>query len=75
MHPKWRPLIRACPELVPSGWSPAADRTRSSLTTPDGLRASQALRGAWSRRITGEHRLVHVTRDNELIILEARYRS
>jgi toxin YoeB len=32
-----------------------------------------ALQGAWSRRITEEHRLVYLPRDNELIILQARY--
>jgi toxin YoeB len=32
-----------------------------------------ALQGAWSRRITEEHRLVCLPRDNELIILQARY--
>lgn len=32
-----------------------------------------ALQGAWSRRITEEHRLVYLPRDDELIILQARY--
>ncbi|GGY90926.1 Txe/YoeB family addiction module toxin [Streptomyces poonensis] len=32
-----------------------------------------ALAGAWSRRITDEHRLVYVPRDNEVIVLQARY--
>lgn len=29
--------------------------------------------GAWSRRITEEHRLVYMVVDNDLIILQARY--
>ncbi|GAB2984387.1 Txe/YoeB family addiction module toxin [Streptomyces pseudoechinosporeus] len=33
-----------------------------------------ALAGAWSRRITDEHRLVYVPRDGEVIVLLARYR-
>lgn len=31
------------------------------------------LANAWSRRITEEHRLVYVVRDDDLIILQARY--
>ncbi|PZG19016.1 Txe/YoeB family addiction module toxin [Nonomuraea aridisoli] len=33
-----------------------------------------ALQGAWSRRITEEHRLVYLPYDDELIIIQARYR-
>jgi len=29
--------------------------------------------GAWSRRITEEHRLVHLVDDDDLVILQARY--
>lgn len=29
--------------------------------------------GAWSRRITEEHRLVYQVRDDDLVILQARY--
>jgi toxin YoeB len=32
-----------------------------------------ALAGAWSRRITEEHRLVYLPTEGELIILQARY--
>lgn len=32
-----------------------------------------ALAGAWSRRITDEHRLVYLPRDDEVIVLQARY--
>ncbi|WP_061295026.1 Txe/YoeB family addiction module toxin [Herbidospora cretacea] len=32
-----------------------------------------ALQGAWSRRITDEHRLVYLPLNDELIILQARY--
>ena len=31
------------------------------------------LANAWSRRITDEHRLVYVVRDDDLILLQARY--
>lgn len=31
------------------------------------------LAGAWSRRITDEHRLVYLVHDEEIIILQARY--
>lgn len=36
-------------------------------------RLSQNLSGYWSRRITDEHRLVYQLRDDELIIVQARY--
>jgi len=29
--------------------------------------------GAWSRRITGEHRLVHCVSGDDLMVLQARY--
>ena len=32
-----------------------------------------ALAGAWSRRITEEHRLVYLPGEDEIIILQARY--
>lgn len=32
------------------------------------------LSGAWSRRITDEHRLVYLVQDDDLVILSARYR-
>lgn len=32
-----------------------------------------ALAGAWSRRITEEHRLVYLPTEDELVILQARY--
>lgn len=31
------------------------------------------LAGAWSRRITDEHRLVYVVQNDEVVILQARY--
>jgi toxin YoeB len=36
-------------------------------------RLSHHLSGYWSRRITDEHRLVHQLRDEELVIVQARY--
>ncbi|MDQ0811508.1 Txe/YoeB family toxin of toxin-antitoxin system [Streptomyces sp. B3I7] len=32
-----------------------------------------ALTGAWSRRITDEHRLVYLPLENEVIVLQARH--
>jgi toxin YoeB len=32
-----------------------------------------ALAGAWSRRITDEHRLVYLPHDEEVVILQVRY--
>ena len=36
-------------------------------------RLSHNLSGYWSRRITDEHRLVYQLRENELVIVQARY--
>ncbi|MEX2625713.1 MAG: Txe/YoeB family addiction module toxin [Ilumatobacteraceae bacterium] len=38
---------------------------------PEPLR--HALAGAWSRRITAEHRLVYLVDSDDLVILQARY--
>ncbi|WP_068397526.1 Txe/YoeB family addiction module toxin [Kribbia dieselivorans] len=43
----------------------------------DGIGKPEPLRhmfgGAWSRRITDEHRLVYLVEDDDLIILQARF--
>jgi len=36
-------------------------------------RLTQNLSGYWSRRITDEHRLVYRLRDEELVVVQARY--
>ncbi|MCG8451231.1 MAG: Txe/YoeB family addiction module toxin [Pirellulales bacterium] len=38
---------------------------------PERLKAN--LTGCWSRRINAEHRLVYMTKDNDLIIIACRY--
>jgi toxin YoeB len=38
---------------------------------PEALR--HVLQGAWSRRITEEHRLVHLVDGDDLVVLQARY--
>lgn len=43
----------------------------SGIGKPEPLR--HHLAGAWSRRITDEHRLVYQVRDDDLVILSARY--
>lgn len=43
----------------------------SGIGKPEQLR--HALAGAWSRRITEEHRLVYMVDGNDLVILQARY--
>lgn len=34
---------------------------------------ANVLKGTWSRRIVGEHRLVYYVTDKEIVILQARY--
>lgn len=44
----------------------------TGIVKPEPLK--HALAGAWSRRITEEHRLAYLPRENEIIVLQARYR-
>lgn len=51
---------------------------RDTLRGPfDGIGKPEPLKygadGAWSRRITQEHRLVYMVADGDLVILQARY--
>ena len=43
----------------------------NGIGKPEPLKHS--LPGAWSRRITDEHRLVYLVTDKEIVILQARY--
>jgi toxin YoeB len=43
----------------------------SGIGKPEQLR--HALSGAWSRRITEEHRLVYLVDGDDLVVLQARY--
>lgn len=43
----------------------------TGIGKPEQLR--HALAGAWSRRITDEHRLVYVVEGEDVVILQARY--
>ena len=49
----------------------AARNAATGIGKPE--RLSHNLSGYWSRRITDEHRLVYRLRDEELIIVQARY--
>lgn len=48
-----------------------SDDPFSGIGKPEPLR--HYLSGAWSRRITDEHRLVYQVREDDLVILAARY--
>lgn len=43
----------------------------TGIGKPEQLR--HALAGAWSRRITEEHRLVHLVDGDDVVVLQARY--
>lgn len=49
----------------------AARHPFEGIGKPEPLR--HALAGAWSRRISGEHRLVYLVDGDDLIVLQARY--
>jgi toxin YoeB len=50
----------------------ARRRPRSGIGKPEPLR--HELSGAWSRRITAEHRLVYLVEGDDLRIVQARFR-
>jgi toxin YoeB len=54
------------PELVES-----AQRTFAGLGKPEPLKFY--FQGCWSRRVTQEHRLVYLVRDDRIDFLQARY--
>jgi len=49
----------------------AARHPLDGVADPEPLR--HALAGAWSRRISGEHRLVYLVDGDDLVVLQARY--
>ena len=44
---------------------------RGGIGHPEPLK--HQLSGCWSRRITGEHRLVYSYRDSEVVVIQGRY--
>ena len=43
----------------------------AGIGKPEPLR--HVLQGSWSRRIDGEHRLVYMVEDDDIVVLQARY--
>ncbi len=62
-----RTLVRRINRLIDD----AARDPFSGIGKPEPLK--YGLANAWSRRITDEHRMVYVVRDDDLVILQARY--
>jgi len=62
-----RPIIRRVNRLIEA----ALRDPSSGIGKPEPLR--HLLSGAWSRRITDEHRLVYLLDGDDLVILQARY--
>ncbi|MEU8104415.1 Txe/YoeB family addiction module toxin [Nonomuraea muscovyensis] len=70
-----RPLADGRPSAPPTDHRLVGDALRdphAGIGKPEPLK--YALAGAWSRRITDEHRLVHLVANDEIVILQARYR-
>jgi toxin YoeB len=62
------------PQAGGGGHGLAADVQRDpfdGIGKPEPLKYSMP--GAWSRRITDEHRLVYLVTDKDVIVLQARY--
>jgi toxin YoeB len=62
-----RPTVRRINRLLDDALRDPA----SGIGKPEPLK--YGISGAWSRRITEEHRLVYLVLDGDLVILQARY--
>jgi toxin YoeB len=67
----WQSADRAVLERVNRLIEDALRDPFSGIGKPEQLR--HALAGAWSRRITEEHRLVYLVDGDDLVILQVRY--
>jgi toxin YoeB len=70
-----RPSVRRQEQRLKSGpnrlTEDALRDPAAGVGKPEALR--HVLQGAWSRRITEEHRLVHLVDGDDLVVLQARY--
>jgi toxin YoeB len=71
-HTYWVETDRATLNRVNRLIEAAVRDPTSGIGKPEPLR--HLLSGAWSRRITDEHRLVYLVDGDDLVILQARYR-
>lgn len=67
----WQPTDRAVLKRVNRLIEDALRDPAAGIGKPEALR--HVLQGAWSRRITEEHRLVYVSDGDDLVVLQARY--
>lgn len=77
-HPEFREDLRHWVETDRKVALRALDLTEAVLRDPfSGIGKPEPLRhvlaGAWSRRLTQEHRLVYLVRDDRIDFLQARY--
>ncbi|GAA1008056.1 toxin YoeB [Acrocarpospora pleiomorpha] len=71
-YSSWLATDRQVPKRINRLIEDALRDPYAGIGKPEPLK--HALQGVWSRRIAEEHRLVYLPRDDELIILQARYR-
>lgn len=67
----WQTTDRATVKRINRLIEDALRDPSSGIGKPEPLR--HVLHGAWSRRITEEHRLVYLVDDDDLVVLQARY--
>jgi toxin YoeB len=67
----WQTADRAVVKRINRLIDDALRDPSSGIGKPEPLR--HVLQGAWSRRITEEHRLGYLVDDDDLVILQARY--
>jgi len=70
-YTQWQTTDRAMVKRINRLIDEALRDPSTGMGKPEPLK--HALHGAWSRRITDEHRLVYLVDDGDLVILQARY--
>lgn len=70
-YTQWQTTDRAMVKRINRLIDEALRDPSTGIGKPEPLK--HALHGAWSRRITDEHRLVYLVDDGDLVILQARY--
>lgn len=67
----WRGVDRSIVQRINRLLDDALRDPTTGIGKPEPLK--YGIRGAWSRRITDEHRLVCLVHESDLVVLQARY--
>jgi toxin YoeB len=67
----WQSTDRATAKRINRLLEDTLRNPKGGIGKPEPLR--HVLQGAWSRRIDGEHRLVYLVDEEDIVVLQARY--